>query len=223
MLLIVEDVNRSANPRRIVERLISWSGAKREGEAAAEWRLLCPVWRGNAGVSDSQLRDHILNRSLLVDRFEPSEAVEAVMTRVRAAGIALTRLQANELAAALGNDPLLIGLNTNWATTDPGDAIHSYVTTNVEDAADDKLLAGDLRSALELLAERMVEARSISPSWDEIRNWFAANTDGLAGVRRLVDQGRIVRLGTDDRLAYRHDRVRDRLLVGAIIRLINAE
>jgi hypothetical protein len=222
LLLIVEDVNRSANPHRIVERLISWSGTGDSRVAAAEWRLLCPLWRGNAGTADSQLRGHVFNRSLLVDRFEHSEAVEAILIRSRAVGVALTKLQAIDLAAALGNDPLLIGLNTNWATPGPRNAIHSYVAENMEGAADGRLLVSDLRSALEFLVERMVEARVVSPSWDQIRMWFAGDGDGLAGIRRLVDQGKIVRLGTDDRLAYRHDRVRDHLLVHAIVRLIGA-
>ncbi len=222
LLLIVEDVNRSSNPHRIIERLVSWSGTGNSRAEAAEWRLLCPLWRGNAGTTDSQLRDNVLNRSLLVDRFEHSEAVEAILVRSRAVGIALTKLQASDLAAALGNDPLLIGLNTNWATPGPGNAIHFYVTANIEGGADDRLLVSDLRSALEFLAERMVEARTVSPSWDQVRMWFAGDGDGLAGIRRLVCQGKIVRLGTGDRLAYRHDRVRDHLLVNAIVRLISA-
>jgi hypothetical protein len=49
ILLIVEDANRSTNPRRIVERLVGWSITGKpdaKGEAPAlQWRLLCPVWR----------------------------------------------------------------------------------------------------------------------------------------------------------------------------------
>lgn len=223
LLLIVEDVNRSANPRRIVERLIGWSGAGNIADMAAPWRLLCPVWRGNAGLSDSQLRDRVLNRSLAVDEFEPTEAIAAVLGRARAAGAALSALQAGGLATALGNDPLLIGLNADWASPDPRGAIESYIAANFAAAADDRLLASDLRAALGQIAERSVTARTIAPTWAEIRKWLAADTDSLAGVRRLVDQGRVVRLGGDDRLAYRHDRVRDHLLVRAIVRLIETD
>ncbi|QYE37254.1 hypothetical protein KZX46_21715 (plasmid) [Polymorphobacter sp. PAMC 29334] len=222
LLLILEDVNRSANPGRIVERLIAWSGTATAGEGAPAWRLLCPVWRGNSGVNDDRLRDHVLSRSLTVERFEPAEAIEAVLTRAQSFGVALTDLQAGDLAASLGDDPLLIGLTTKWTGANPSDAIRSYVAADVGDAADDRLLAPDLLSALESLAERMVESRIISPSWNEIRTWFAGESDGLAAIRRLVDRGRVVRLGGDGRLAYRHDRVRDHLLVSAMVRLVEA-
>lgn len=221
LLLIVEDINLAPNPRRIIERILAWSGVGQKGGIEIEWRLLCPVWRGNAGLGDSRLRGHVLSRSLAVDRFEPDEAVAAVSTRALAAGVTLTRLQAVDLAAALGNDPLLIGLNSDWETASPRDAIQSYVEAQIDDAADDRLLASDLRSALDCCAERMVAERNIAPSWDEIRTWHAAGTDCLAGLRRLLDQGRILRLGADERLTYRHDRVRDHLLVHGIVRLID--
>lgn len=221
LLLIVEDINLSNNPRRIVERVLAWSRAGQRGGAEIEWRLLCPVWRGNAGLGDNQLREHVLSRSLSVDRFEPNEAVVAVSTRALAAGVTLTPLQAMDLAAALGNDPLLIGLNSDWKTPSPRDAIHSYIEARIDDAADDRLLTSDLWSALDRCAERMVEERNIAPSWDELRTWHAADTDCLAGLRRLLDQGRIVRLGADGQLTYRHDRVRDHLLVRGIVSLID--
>ena len=48
-LLIVEDVNRSPNPRRIVERLLGWS-SKKQGEAVSvQWRLLCLILPRESG------------------------------------------------------------------------------------------------------------------------------------------------------------------------------
>jgi len=97
------------------------------------------------------------------------------------------------------------------------------VAENLERAADGALLTGDLRNALEALAERMVETRSLFPSWGDIKTWFASDSDGLAAARQLINQGRVVRLGTDDRLTYRHDRVRDHLLAKAVERLIETD
>jgi hypothetical protein len=226
ILLIVEDINLSANPRRIIERLIGWSSGRQRDNAAGAvsqvWRLLCPVWRANAGISDSQLKDRVLARALAVDRFEPGEAIAAIHQRAAKIGVALTPLQAADLARALGDDPLLIGLNRDWSAPDPKDAIQSYIRGNIEEAADDRLLASDLRDALDQLAEKFVAARKISPNWGQIRQWYAGDGDTLAAIRRLVDQGRIIRLGTtadSDRLVYRHDRVRDHLLSQAMTRL----
>jgi hypothetical protein len=215
LLLIVEDVNRSTNPRRVVERLVGWSvgdGKDRTGE----WRALCPIWRGNAAVNERGLRDKVLSSSISVERFERNEAITALREKASASGMEPTTLQLENMAAAFGDDPLLIALNTNWSNPDPRDAIRSYVGDNLDQAADDRLLAVDLRQALDELASRMVVERNVFPTWKEMRTWFAPGQDGIDAIRRLVDHGRVVRLGEDGRLAYRHDRVRDHLLASAI-------
>lgn len=229
VLLIVEDINLSTNPRRIIERLIGWSGSNQrtpsKGTALHNWRLLCPVWRANSGIADSQLKDRVLARALTVDRFEPEEAIAAVQHRASKVGVALTHLQSIELARALGDDPLLIGLNRDWQSPDPKDAIRSYIAGNIDEAADDRLLACDLQDALDRLAEKMIQARDIAPKWQQIRQWYASDSDTLSAIRRLIDQGCIIRLSATadrDRLAYRHDRVRDELLSGAMARLIES-
>ncbi len=232
ILLLVEDVNRSANPRRIIERLVGWSVTGKsdaKGDAPTQlWRLLCPVWRGNACLADNQLRDHVNSCSFMFDRFERSEAVEAIKVRASGAGVDLTALQCNDRAMALGDDPLLIGLNRDWLNPSSQGAIQSYVAANIDEAADDRLLVSDLRHALDKLAERIVEARTIYPKWGQIRNWLATDSDTLAAIRRLIDQGRIIYLGastniSNERLAYRHDRVRDYLLTQAMTRLIEGD
>lgn len=166
LLIVVEDVNRSTNPRRIIERLVGWSTSKKEGEKGLDgtlrWRLLCPVWRGNSGLSDTQLRDHVARRSFIVERFERAEAVAAIASRASAAGVSLTALQENDLAEALGDDPLLIGLNRDWSAPKPEGAIQSYIDSNIADLADGKFLRGDLHHALQSLCEQMVEARHLS-------------------------------------------------------------
>lgn len=229
LLLIVEDINRSSNPRRVIEKLLGWSATRKsaaEGGDLLQWRLLCPVWRGNAGLSDTQLRDRVLKNSIVMDRFERPEAVEAVSTRARMAGVTLTPLQCDDFANALGDDPLLIGLNCSWDAPNAHNTIHSYVMANIDEAANDRLLISDLRHALDALAEKLVENRTIFPNWQQIRCWFSSDQDTLAALRRLIDQGRIIRLVADndaDTLAYRHDRVRDHLLTQAIIRLIGGD
>ncbi|MCY4138172.1 MAG: hypothetical protein OXF56_07905 [Rhodobacteraceae bacterium] len=230
ILLIVEDVNRSNNPLRIIERLVGWSIASKPDEQGAlparQWRLLCPVWRGNAGLSEAQLRDRVVRNAFMVDRFERSEAAEAVKVRAWGAGVELTALQCDDLAARLGDDPLLIGLNRDWLSPSPSAAMQSYLTANIEEVADQELLASDLQLALDDLAERLVEERTIYPKWRQIRGWLAKDSDTLSAIRRLVNQGRIIHLGSsnaDERLAYRHDRVRDVLLIQAITRLIASD
>jgi hypothetical protein len=198
LLLIIEDVNRSQNPRRIIERLVGWSsdkGAKQKGEGATlPWRILCPVWRGNAALSDTQLRDQVVRSSFIVERFEREEAAEAISRRALSLGVTLTSLQCNDLANALSDDPLLIGLNQDWSNPTARDAIQSYINGCLADVAGDTTLAIDLNQALEKLAEKMVASRCTYPKWTQIQNWFVNDQDGLSAVRRLISQGKVISL-----------------------------
>jgi hypothetical protein len=115
----------------------------------------------------------VLHNPFVVDRFERSEAVEAIGSRASGSGVELTALQCNDLAMALGDDPLLIGLNRDWSAPSPQGAIQSYLAANIDESADDQLLASDLRHALDRLAEQLVEARAIFPEWREIRSWLS--------------------------------------------------
>lgn len=230
ILLIVEDVNRSTNPGRIIERLVGWSVTSNSAVACnivpQPWRLLCPVWPSNAGLGNEKLYKRVIGNSFMIDKFERSEAISAIRTRANAAGVELTVLQCNDLAMALGDDPLLIGLNNNWLKPSAREAIQSYCDLNIEEAADNALLGIDLRQALGELAEKMVIERTVYPKWHQIRNWLAGNNDILSAIRRLVKQGKIIQLGmasSDERLAYRHDRVRDYLLTRALKSLIERD
>lgn len=47
--------------------------------------ILCPVWRGNAGLLGTLLRDRVLQNALMMEGFARSEAVQATTpTRFRA-------------------------------------------------------------------------------------------------------------------------------------------
>ena len=43
-LLVVEDVNRSTQPARLVEKLASWSIREQSAKGRCCWHILCPVW-----------------------------------------------------------------------------------------------------------------------------------------------------------------------------------
>jgi hypothetical protein len=75
-------------------------------------------------------------------------------------------------------------------------------------------LAEDYEGSLLALARRMLEERTLEPSWQQASSWFEGS--GHEGrLRRLTSQREIVRLegeGQPRKLAFRHDRLRDHLL-----------
>jgi len=228
ILLVIEDINLSANPIQLVERILGWAVAGDEpGKPTVlrTWRVLAPVWQENVAVA-GKVRDAIAARSFPVDKFERADAMAAIDVRATSAGRTLTRLQLDDLAARLGDDPLLIALNREWREPRAEDAIDSYIEQEVRTAAGAALLDLDVRDALEALAEQIVLKRRLDPSWAELKDWFGTNPVLLDGLRALLRHGHVIRFnasGAVERLAYRHDRVRDHLLSRAIERLIRRD
>jgi ABC-type oligopeptide transport system ATPase subunit len=230
LLLIVEDVNRSSNPGALIEKLTVWStpraGSAGSRQQSESWRLLCPVWPENVAVIDKRPREAVFQRSIHLEKFELSDAARAIRKRADHAGVKLTDLQCDDLAKALGLDPLLIGLFEDWSSTRGQDAFDSFFASSLGGAAGGGLLASDIAIALDSLLEKMALNQEIQPTWKRIRGWFSEDPDGLSAVRRLVDQARIMRLngtGADARLVFRHDRVRFELLGRAVVRLIERD
>lgn len=230
LLLIVEDINLAHNPRFLIERMLGWSRVETSrGDAAAgsvKWRLLCPVWRSNIGLADKSIAEAVERCAFAIDRFERREAVAALGARSLEAGRLLSPVELDDLAEALNDDPLLIGLNQDWKKPSPDRAIQSYIDVGVADLADQRLLATELETAFLVFAERAVLERNFNPSWPQVRSWFKQDSDTVAALRALLDHGRIINLqraGDTQKIGYRHDRLRDHLLVAAMERLIAAE
>lgn len=225
LLLVVEDVNLARDPAQVLDRLLGWSApGEKAGAGHSRWLLLCPVWRSNTGPDRSARRERVEANSLSIGSYSRHEAVHAIDAAARARGLELTPVEAEELAHALDDDPLLIGLNRDWANPTPSSALRSYVEQGLTDAANDDLPA-ELRLALDRLAAEALRSRDHSPTWSSVRAWFASDPGLLPALKRLLAHGAIARLGPPregERLLYRHDRLRDHLLAGALRALIEA-
>ncbi|RJQ49819.1 MAG: hypothetical protein C4530_22680 [Desulfobacteraceae bacterium] len=85
MLLVVEDINRSEQTRRLVEKLAGWSQppTKDDSGALSSWRLLCPVWPEVFASLGDQVRKRIEPLIQAAGGFTESEGREAVLARAR--------------------------------------------------------------------------------------------------------------------------------------------
>lgn len=142
LLLIVEDINQSGqNPPRLAEKLASWSRvANRSGEGGAPaslWRLICPVWPQSLTAVQEQARKCVAQLCLMAEGFSEQEGADAVLARVRLPRYSLSRLQAQEIASALGYDPLLIALHDLNKKPEPNLIIAEYIESSLERTATD--------------------------------------------------------------------------------------
>ena len=218
LLVLVEDVSRSAQPARLVEKLAGWY--PKEGSPA--WRLICPVWPQVLSAVRSQMGDQVARMSIRPAPMSHDEAIAAVVAHAKAAGVTLLADRAGVLAAELGDDPLLIALNQNWLAPMADSVIDRFVESALTRVAQQfGEVASELRAALLDFGSALLRRHEFEPIWSEVPGWELA-----AGVQKLV---RTISRGADvlfidgpstcARLRFRHDRVRDWVLVKAALAL----
>ena len=226
LLLVVEDINHSGQPRALAERVASWARGKddQNGGTLPPWRILCPAWPEALAAVQDQTRRELEAVALSTPGFTPSEGRDAVVKRARAASRTISPLRAGEISEALGHDPLLIALHDPDKTV----AVHQIIAEFVDGAlaraaaSDSAMTVADGREALRTLAGEILRTRQIDPDWRTVRSWTWPQGDQLRTIAALAKQGEILRLtGPSDEqlLSFRHDRVRDWLLADAIVDL----
>lgn len=236
LLLAVEDINQAAQPATLVERLSGWCQAATLSSSAPEetqppWRLICPLWPQVFDQLREQPRRAVTRRALYGGNFTRQEGASAVLQRAHLAGLAITRIQASEVAASLGNDPLLIALHTPGQSSGPEAVLRDFVEGSLRRAgAASQAVVGlgpsDLRNALFRLASVMLEERELLPRISTVRSWFAYGDPVLKMIDVLASQRELIwraDIGDDEEIVFRHDRVRDYLLSDAVARQMQHE
>jgi hypothetical protein len=232
LLVVVEDINRSARGAQLLEKLANWTSRREttgEGPSTtSSWRLLCPVWPELLLSLKDQARKRVESMSMSCPALTLPEARLAVQRRSALLGRIFTDLEADAIAAALGHDPLLIALHDPSKTPDAFQVVDEFVEASLLRTAmrHPEWTAPDYRAALTAMSQAMLSRRQLEPAWTDIIAWF-----GLAGgmtqiIRRLLEDGEILRLSSEvpsARLRFRHDRVRDSLLSNAVAEMIRSQ
>lgn len=228
LLLVVEDINRADRTQFLAEKIARWSRIQVETEDKSnwesKWHLLCPLWPETLALLGDQARKSIEPLLISAGGFSENEGRDAVLARARLVGNELSPLNALSISESLGHDPLLIALYDFNNTPDPGQVIGQFVDASLErnaKASRDYPLA-EYRKALRVLAEGMLSYRQIDPYWLNISDWADVQGEPLRLISRIAHDGELIRLTdstVNQRLVFRHDRVRDWLLADAAAEL----
>lgn len=226
LLLVVEDINRSGQAQRLMEKLAGWSRPLKKGDegALSPWRLVCPVWPEILSPLGDEARKLIEPLIIAASGFTESEGRDAVLARARLEGRGPSPLSADAISRALGHDPLLIALHDQHTAPEPHKIIGQFVEGSLARAAAAArdLPAAGYRQALRALAGEMLANRRIEVYWREVSGWAGVQGEPLRLLGRLAHHGELIRLmgpSDDQRLSFRHDRVRDWLLADAAAEL----
>ncbi|MBU0557577.1 MAG: hypothetical protein KKD64_05220 [Alphaproteobacteria bacterium] len=227
LLLVIEDINHSANPGRAIEKVARWAGdpVSDERRGVPAWRILCPVWpRFLNGLSEQSRR---LVEPLLVQPkpFTEHDGIAALEVKAQMIGYPISTMAAYALSTALAHDPLLIGLHDLGTTSTADTVIADFVERSLLRCENRTgTPASELRVALVEMAKHMLQRRLLSPTWSDVSSWPSLHAQ-VDALRQLFAHGEIIRLeGSTARqkVGFRHDRVRDHLLVAAAAALHDA-
>jgi truncated hemoglobin YjbI len=226
-LLVAEDINRSGQAAQLAEKLANWSHRDRNRDqgSAQTWWLLCPLWPRAVASLQDQARKRIEALTLSGVPLTQAEARNAVQRRAELRGLSLSAMDADAIADMLGNDPLLIALHDQNRTPNVLRVLDEFIESSMMRTASHhpEFTVPDYSASLQSLARELLARRRLDPAWSEIIGWYGPSSETVAMLRRLVEEHEIIRLvgpPTEQRLGFRHDRVRDSLLSTAVAALI---
>lgn len=222
LYLFVEDINVSGQPALLAERIESWTRTRTEGSSPSgrHFRLICPIWPEILTSMTEATRKAVAALAVFGSSFTAAEGCRAVQRRAVLSGRPLSEMSANSVSAALGHDPLLIALHDPSKTIPPEQIIGNYIEGTVGRVAivQQDFTAADYRDSLRRLAGAALQNLKFDPLWRDVRHWEGIDADDLRRLTHLLHDGSILHLSgtsSEQRIGYRHDRVRDWLLIDA--------
>ncbi len=174
LVLVVEDINRSGQAQLLTEKLVKWGNTSTsEKSCSPAWHLICPLWPEVLLSLGEEVKKRIQPLLITAYRFSKDEGREAVLCRAKLAGHNLSALAADEVAKALGYDPLLIALHDHNTEPDVQQVIGRFVEGVLERVAAETrdYTSTDFRYTLRKLAGEILRQRLIELRWQDVSSW----------------------------------------------------
>lgn len=240
LMVIVDDVNRTGEPARLLQKVTSWSrpAGHPDGQASTSKpsvRMVCPVW-------DSywlSLRHTYEQMSWIrVQAIGPMHRPEAVACIRGAMCDQATRFSHAELegfAERLHNDPILLALFGHLLRNDPGtnplalsaDVIGRLVEKSVGELAVARgCTPTDYLIDLMRVSKEMIRRKVLYPPWRDVQTWFPTELRVQDELAQLVAQGHVCRLTDRDgvkHFEFRHDRILEHHLAIAAAEMLKEQ
>jgi hypothetical protein len=240
LLLVIDDINRSNHPTRLLQKLIGWSRPPSPGGGEAlvprnPVRIVCPVW-DSYWMPLRQLYESLgWIRWHGVGAMTRPEAMNCLRHAMAERAELLTSEELDGFAECLGDDPILLGLFGRMLREDPNtnpnalaeDVLGRLVARSVGELAlrhsrPDRHYA----SALKRVAKEMIREKALYPSWADLELWLRGDGPAFEAVGQLAAQGHVCRLierGGVAGFEFRHDRILEHHLAAAAAEMVCGE
>jgi hypothetical protein len=232
LLLIFDDINRTTAPINLLWKIIGWlrpvTDEKRGQAFRSNLRVLCPLWDFYWSTVQYALESSRWLRVTTLRSFQRSESIECLR-----GALCSTRLkELDEFAAALQDDPILIGLFCNLFGNKQGDVslatcidvISNFANGKIEElTATRKESPVPYRLTLAKLARRIVLERILRPRWEDVERWFSGDPNAIRRLDSLAAQSHLARIvirGGVATFEFRHDRLLEFFVSEAIAQIL---
>lgn len=223
-VVLVDDVNRTSDPPRLISKLAGW--------ATETYLIICPMWpRFRASLVNLERRRGI--HTVPVERMRPDEATSAVQTAATRANITVSVMEAKSIALSLGYDPFLIGvLGQLVADAAPGQRLDEFtrevlalcIQRRISEAADaptNQWFPLELEDALIAVTSCLLKHRKDRPTWADIESWLQQTPKHLDALRNLCRHSRLCYISGEQEFRFLHDRFLQYFCVESIKRFFD--
>jgi hypothetical protein len=227
VILLVEDVNKSPEPGRLIDRLVAWAtkqASSKEGEQRP-WRIICPLWPQSIRLSSDASQKFIESHVVYASAFARNEAVQVLIANARVAGHSASEIEASTVAEALGYDPLLIDLFEWNAHANPLNVVADYVKHAINRISESSNLAtaDEYSASLNEIGKFLLSKRLKRANWLDFRNSLPQDSQRISQIRALLKDRKIIQLPSSldatTEIIFRHDQVEFHLLAQCLVKL----
>ena len=228
-LLIFDDLNRSENPKKLIDKIINWSKNIKSGKENTDEnyhdniRFICPIWQKNMKNYGSNLDN---DSNIIIEKLKDEDGIKILKSTAKDKGIVLSDLEVKNYLKKLDNDPFYIGLFIselnkfkNWDDL-INNAFQIFLNRKFEELDEEEFLPQDYERILLKLSQNMLENYILTPNLHEIDSWFVSDRDKKI-LRILIKDRKICYLNNNQNLYFIHDRIKFYYLISACTKIIN--
>lgn len=229
LLVVVDDISRTNDPARALEKVLAWTPHRQNAEKSiteSTIHLLVPSWPEFLNRTRQDLEKEIGPNIIELEILDLHEASK--LYRCRIGDEVSTDDEVNHIVERLGKDPLLIDLhNPDNSDETPEEIVRLWIERQL--IAVSQQTGAPLqhyKEALQILAKSMLQMRIMEPSPTEVENFFVGIPSRHNDLYMIIQKASILRwdlVTGQEKMTFRHDRIRDAILADAMRKFIEDE
>lgn len=228
-LVVVDDIARINEPARALEKAMAWAPHRQSANTStieSAIHLLVPTWPEFLMETRQDLAKELGPHIIELETLDLREALK--LYRCRLSDTRSTDDEVINIIERLGRDPLLIDLhNLDNPEETPEEIVRLWIERQLILASQQTgAPVQRYKVALRTLAKSMLKTRIMEPSAREVETFFEEAPSHYDDLYTIIRKTSILRwdLTTDqEKMAFRHDRIRDALLTDAMNEFIETE